>query len=184
MSEPEGITICLREVHDGRPGAEDRLFDLVYNQLRRMAGQKMRGERPDHTLQATALANETYTRLVNSIRATPWKDRGHFYSTCALIMRHILIDHARKGRMERVDIDLMPGVALTRQRSEWLMSFDESLSRLALIDPRGARIVEMTYFVGFNRKDVAEALQISTKTVQRDLDSCMRWISREMGTAN
>jgi DNA-directed RNA polymerase specialized sigma24 family protein len=99
-------------------------------------------------------------------------------------MRHILIDHARKSRMEKIDIELMPGVALTRQRSEWLMAFDESLHRLAAFDRRGAKIVELTYFVGLNRKDLAELFQISVKTVQRDLDSCMRWITREMGVTN
>jgi RNA polymerase sigma factor (TIGR02999 family) len=182
-TESEGITVCLGDVSQGRPGAEERLFGMVYNHLRRMAGQRMRGERPGHTLEATALANEVYMRLVRTIRTTPWKDRSHFYATCALTMRNILIDHARKGKIEKVDIDLMPGVALTHQRSEWLMSFDETVSRLALFDPRGARIVELAFFMGLTHKEMADLLGVSTRTVRRDLDSCMLWIGREMASS-
>jgi RNA polymerase sigma-70 factor, ECF subfamily len=179
--EPENITLFLRQVYEGRPGAEERLFELVYDHLRKLAAQKMRRERPEHTLQATALANEAYTRLVRAIRNTPWKDRSHFYATCAITMRNILIDYARKGRMEKVDLELMPGVVFSRQRSEWLISFDESLNRLAAFDQRGAQIVEMTFLVGLTHKEVAELLRISTRTVRRDLASCMMWISRNMG---
>lgn len=182
QSEPKSITICLREVNRGGPGAEERLFDLVYNHLRKMAGQKIRGERPGHTLQATALANEAYTRLVRTIHNTPWKNRNHFYATCARAMRNILIDHARKVKIETIDIDLMPGIAFSCQRSEWLMSFDESLNRLASFDPRGAQIVEMTYFMGMTGSEVAELLQVSVKTVRRDLASCTMWIGRDIGS--
>ena len=178
--DPGQITVCLKQVHEGDAGAEERLFNMVYDQLRRLARQKMSRERPGHILQPTALANETYTRLIRTVRNTPWNDRHHFFSSCATAMRNILVDHARKGRMEQVDIELMPGIALTRQRSEWLMAFDESLSRLATFDPRGAQIVNLTYFVGLSHQEVADLFQISTRTVKRDLESCLRWIRGHM----
>jgi RNA polymerase sigma factor (TIGR02999 family) len=175
------VTICLKEVNEGRPGAEDRLLSLVYDRLRHLAGHKMRRERPEHTLQPTALANEAYIRLLRAIRETPWKDRSHFYATCAMTMRNILIDYARKRRMERVDIELVPGVAFTQQRSDWLIAFDESLDRLARFDARGAQIVQLTYFTGLTHKETAELLKLSTRTVKRDLSFCLMWIRRDMG---
>lgn len=183
ISEPIGsepITVCLHQVSAGVPGAEERLFALVYQQLRKMAGLRMTRERSDHTLQATALANETYLRLIRTIRCTSWKDRAHFYASCALAMRNILIDHARRGKMQKVEIDLMPGIALSYQRSAWLIAFDEALSRLAAFDPRGARAIELTYFIGLTRDEVAEVVGVNKRTVQRDLDSGMRWIRREL----
>lgn len=177
---PQSITICLREVNEGQPGAEERLYELVYHHLHKMAGQKMRRERPSHTLQATALANEAYIRLVRAIRSTPWQNRNHFYATCALAMRNILIDHARKVRIETIHIDLMPGLVFDKQRSEWLMAFDESLNRLTRFDPRGAKIVELSYFMGLNQEEMAELFEVSTRTVKRDLAACLRWIRRDM----
>jgi RNA polymerase sigma-70 factor (ECF subfamily) len=183
ISEPLGsVTICLKEVNQGRPGAEERLLSLVYDRLRDLAGHRMRRERPEHTLQPTALANEAYIRLLRAIRETPWKDRSHFYATCAVAMRNILIDYARKRRVEGIDIELMPGIAFTSQRSDWLIAFDESLDRLAKFDPRGAQIVELTYFTGLTHKETAELFHISTRTVKRDLSSCMMWIGRDMGS--
>ena len=176
------VTICLKDVHEGRAGAEERLFALVYDRLRDLAGQRMRCERPAHTLQPTALANEAYIRLLRAVRETPWKDRSHFYATCAVAMRNILIDYARKRRGQRIDIELMPGIAFTLQRSEWLMSFDNSLTRLASFDPRGAQIVQLTYFVGLTHRETADLFHISTRTVKRDLASCMMWIGRDMGS--
>jgi RNA polymerase sigma factor (sigma-70 family) len=96
-------------------------------------------------------------------------------------MRRILIDHARKAKIEKIEIEFMPGLAISQQRSEWLMALDVSLSRLADFDPRGARIVEMTFFVGLTQSEVAEVLDISTRTVRRDLASCILWISKDMG---
>jgi RNA polymerase sigma factor (TIGR02999 family) len=179
-SQSTGVTVCLQQVNEGQPGAEERLFGMVYNHLRRMAGQRMRREQAGHSLQATALANEVYIRIVRLLREGKLNDRNHLYAVCAQTMRNILIDHARKGKMEKVDIDLMPGVALTRQRAEWLMDFDESLERLSQFDPRGAKIVELAFFAGLSQLEIAEATGVSTRTIRRDLDSCMLWIRRNM----
>lgn len=174
------VTRYLKELRDRVPGAEDRLIQLVYDRLRKMAGYRMRMERRDHTLQATALANEVCLRLIRAAGSVDWRDTDHFYATCARMMRNILIDYARKKKIAGIEVELLPGVALTLQRSEWLISFDESLERLARFDPRGAKIVELKIILGMTEAEIAESIGISVRTVKRDFSACRAWVRADM----
>jgi RNA polymerase sigma factor (TIGR02999 family) len=180
----DSITRCLRQVQLGQSGAEERLLNLVYGHLRKMAGQRMRRERSDHTLQPTALANEVYLRLVNTVKNIEWKDSDHFYATCGRVMRNILVDYARRRKYEKVDLEFVPGVAITEQRSAELLALDQGLDRLAELDPRGARVVELMSFAGLTQIEVAEALGISERTVKRDYLACRTWLRAEMAGAH
>jgi RNA polymerase sigma-70 factor (ECF subfamily) len=177
---PEGITRCLKQVQLGEEGAEERLLILVYNQLRKMAGQRMRKERIDHTLQPTALANEVWLKLVRTARGTAWIDSNHFYATCGRIMRNLLVDSARKRKYEKVDVELVPGVAITEQRSEELLALDAAFERLAKFDPRGARVVELIAIVGLTQQETAEVLGMSDRTVKRDYAACRMWLRDQL----
>lgn len=174
------VTRYLRELQDRVPGAEDRLLQLVYERLRKMAGYRMRMERRDHTLQATALVNEVCLRLIRAAGSVEWRDSDHFYATCARMMRNILIDYARKKKVAGIEVELLPGVALTLQRSEWLISLDESLERLSRFDPRGAKIVELKVILGMTEAEIAESLKISVRTVKRDFSACRAWVRADM----
>jgi RNA polymerase sigma-70 factor, ECF subfamily len=177
---PEGITRCLKQVQLGEQGAEERLLTLVYNQLRKMAGQRMRKERIDHTLQPTALANEVWIKLIRTARDTPWIDSNHFYATCGRIMRNLLVDSARKRKFEKVDVELVPGIAITEQRSEELLALDAAFERLAKFDPRGAQIVELIAIVGLTQQETAQVLGISDRTVKRDYAACRMWLRDQL----
>lgn len=183
------LTRCLHQLQGGAPGAEARLLELVYDRLRSMAAIKMKTERGNHTLQATALANETYIRLRNRFVKIDWRNSEHFYGQCSRTMRNILIDHARHRRLElehRADVpdfDLLPELAMTDARSEELLAFDLSLDRLASFDPRGAQVIEMTQILGISREEVAAATNRSVTTVKRDISACMRWLKTDMGFA-
>lgn len=180
-TESSGVTLCLNEMQRGVAGSEERLLQLVYQQLRRIAGQKMRRERIDHTLQPTALANEVYLKLKRTIRETDWRDRAHFYNTCSRMMRNILVDHARHRQPERDDVAFVPELALTVQRSEELLALDRSLDRLAKFDPRGAQTIELTQILGLRQEEVAASLNTSVRTVKRDIRSCLKWLRADMG---
>ncbi len=176
----DSVTRCLLEVRGGREGAEDHLFELVYNQLRKMAGIRMRAERKDHTLQATALANEVALKLIRCARTVEWEDSAHFYKTCSLMMRNILVDHARRKKLGLEVEDLLPGVAITQQVSEELLALDRSLERLEKFDPRGAKVIELTQILGLKQEEVAAHLNYSLRTVKRDIFACMNWLRADM----
>ncbi len=176
----EGITCCLKQVQLGEQGAEERLLTLVYNQLRKMAGQRMRKERSDHTLQPTALANEVWLKLIRTARGTAWIDSNHFYATCGRIMRNLLVDAARKRKYEKIDVELVPGVAITEQRSEELLALDVAFERLARFDPRGAQVVELIAIVGLTQQETAQVLGISDRTVKRDYTACRMWLRDQL----
>ncbi len=176
----EGITCCLKQVQLGEQGAEERLLTLVYNQLRKMAGQRMRKERIDHTLQPTALANEVWIKLIRTARGTAWIDSNHFYATCGRIMRNLLVDSARKRKYEKVDVELVPGVAITEQRSEELLALDAAFERLARFDPRGAQVVELIAIVGLTQQETAQVLGMSDRTVKRDYAACRMWLRDQL----
>ncbi len=187
LSEPppiphEGITRCLRQVQLGQAGAEERLLNLVYNQLRRMAGRRMGRERLDHTLQPTALANEVWIKLICAAKGVEWKDSNHFYATCGRIMRNILVDYARRRKFEKIDVELVPGLAITAHRSEELIALDAALDELARFDPRGAQVIESISFAGMTQQETAEALGISERTVKRDYSACRAWLRVHMTT--
>jgi RNA polymerase sigma factor (TIGR02999 family) len=140
----------------------------------------MRRERDDHTLQPTALANEVWLRLIQTARCVEWQDSEHFYATCGRIMRNILIDYARRRKMERVDLEMAPGIVINEHRSEELIALDAALDRLARFDPRGAKVVELISFGGLTYKEVAGALGISDRTVKRDYAACRAWLRHEL----
>jgi RNA polymerase sigma factor (TIGR02999 family) len=176
----DGITCCLKQLQLGEAGAEERLLTLVYNQLRKMAGQRMRRERIDHTLQATALANEVWVKLARTARGTNWVDSNHFFATCGRIMRNLLVDSARRRKFEKVDVELLPGVLITEQRSEELLALDAAFERLARFDPRGARVVELIAIVGLTQQETARVLGMSDRTVKRDYAACRMWLRDQL----
>ena len=185
-SEPSAhdVTLLLRAWGGGDKQALDRLTPLVYRELRRIAGRMMAAERPNHTLQATALVNEAYVRLVDTQQVS-WQDRAHFFALCARAMREILIDHARarasaKRGGDQVVIELEEDLAADVSPEANLLELDDALKRLAEIDPRKSQVVELRFFGGLSLEETAEALNVSTKTVQRDWDLARGWLYREL----
>jgi RNA polymerase sigma factor (TIGR02999 family) len=167
------------------PAAAGRVFELVHGELHRLAANLMRRERPDHTLQPTALVNEAYLRLVDGTRVE-WQNRAHFFGIAARAMRQILVDHARMraaekrgGGWERVTLDeqLMPNVASEVDLTE----LDDALTRLGGLDERMARIVELRFFAGLTVDEVAHVLGISRRTVEREWRVAKMWLARELG---
>lgn len=184
MSHESGdITELLREVAAGSSGAVDRLIPLVYQELRLLASGYLHGERPDHTLQTTGLVHEAYLKLVDQ-RRTTWKNRRHFFGIAAQAMRRILVDHARRRRSAKRDfgqpVVLDEDIAGARAEED-ILGVDEALSRLAVLDERQARIVELRYFAGLTIDETAEALDISPATVKREWLSARAWLQRELG---
>jgi RNA polymerase sigma factor (TIGR02999 family) len=179
--DPRSVTTLLLAWRAGDRGALDRLIPLVHAELHRLAQRCMQGERPDHTLQATALVNEVYLRLVATEVA--WKDRAHFFAVAATTMRRILVDHARaKGRKKRAGerVSLEESVLVAPDREAELLAIDDALTRLAGTDERAARVVELHYFGGLTYDEIAEALGISAATVDRDLRFAKAWLYREL----
>ena len=179
-----GITGLLRAWSAGDANALERIVVLVYPELRKIAHRCLSGERPGHTLQATALVNEAYLRLVE-IRNVEWNDRAHFFAVGARIMRRILVDYARsKGYAKRgggaLRVDFNEALVVANETDPALLRMDEALTELASFDPRKARIVEMRYFGGLNGEDIASVLGVSVQTVNRDWSLAKAWLAREM----
>jgi RNA polymerase sigma factor (TIGR02999 family) len=178
------VTILLRAWSGGDKKALDRLAPLVYRELRRIAGRMMATERPNHTLQATALVNEAYVRLVDT-REVSWQDRAHFFALCARAMREILIDHARARASAKrgggeVALELDEGLIAVKSPEANLLELDDALKRLAELDPRKSQVVELRYFGGLSLEETAETLKVSTKTVQRDWNLARGWLYQEL----
>lgn len=185
MSDPsspshrERVTHLLRAWRGGDEAALGALMPLIQDELHRLAQRYMNLERPDHTLQATALVNEAFLRLAES--DVPWQDRAHFFAVAARIMRRILVDHARKrGRAKRGGgadrVTLEEATLVTPRRPSDLVALDEALEALAEQDERKGRIVELHYFGGLSYEETAEALGISAATVHRDLRMAKAWL--------
>lgn len=177
-------TRLLRAMGDGEAAAAERLLPLVYDELHRMADRLMRQERADHTLQATALLNEAFLRLVDA--RDGYADRAHFLRVAARAMRHVLVDHARAraaqkrgGAQARVDLD--ESAVLAADQAASLLAVDEILARLAALDPQLGEIVELRYFGGMKDAEVAEALGTSLRSVQRAWRTARAWLQRELG---
>ena len=158
---------------------------LVYNELRRMAGRYMRGERSGHTLQATALVNEAYLRLIE-IRRVRWQNRNQFFALAARSMRRILVDSARSRRSQKrgggaETIVLDEALVIAEEPAAALVALDESLEALKALDPRKEQVVELRYFGGLTVVETAEVLKVSPETVMRDWNFAKAWLSREMG---
>jgi RNA polymerase sigma factor (TIGR02999 family) len=183
LQHPE-ITELLERFRSGDRDAESRLVSLVYAELRRMALVCLNHERPDHTLQPTALVHETFLRLAKG-NQPQWEDRVHFFAVAGRLMRQILVDYARRhqagkrgGARER--IPLGEDLTFAEDKSHQLLSLDEALGRLAKQDERQSRIVEMKFFAGLNIEEMAEVLQISPRTVKREWTMARAWLHREM----
>lgn len=180
------VTRLLLDLQQGREGAADALVPVVYAELHDLAVHYMRGERDSHTLQPTALVHEAYMRLVDQRNAS-WQNRSHFFGIAAQAMRRILVDHARRKRAskreggERVTLD--ESVAEAPQRSVDLIALDDALLKLAALDPRQARVVELRYFGGLDIEQTAESLGISPATVKRDWTFARAFLQREMDGA-
>ena len=177
------VTRLLVDLQRGADGAADQLVPLVYGELHKLAVHYMRAERGDHTLQPTALVHEAYMRLVDQRNAS-WQNRSHFFGIAAQAMRRILVDHARRKRAgkreggDRVTLD--ESVAEAPQRSVDLIAVDDALNKLAALDPRQARVVELRFFGGLDIEQTAESLGISPATVKRDWTFARAFLQREM----
>jgi RNA polymerase sigma-70 factor (ECF subfamily) len=179
-----GVTGLLQAWSAGDANALERIVVLLYPELRKIAQRCLTRERPGHTLQATALVNEAYLRLVD-IHSIQWRDRVHFFAVGARIMRRILVDHARsKGNAKRggggIRIDFNEALVVSTKIDPALVRMDDALTELAAFDPRKARIVEMRYFGGLNADDIASVLGVSPQTVNRDWSLAKSWLAREM----
>jgi RNA polymerase sigma factor (TIGR02999 family) len=192
--DPAEITRLLKAWGRGDSAALDRLTPLVYEQLRRMARRYMRQERIGHTLQATALVNEAFLRLVGA-RNLDWTDRAHFFAVCARIMRRILVDAARSraairrgGQADRADhptainLDQLPNPA--SEMSDQVCALDEALNMLAQIDPRRAQVIELRFFGGLTVEETAQVLQTSPQTVMREWKLARAWLARELSQSS
>jgi RNA polymerase sigma factor (TIGR02999 family) len=178
------VTHLLRAWSDGDKAALDKLVPLVYDELRRRAKSYMRAERSDHTLQATALVNEAYIRLVD-YRSMRWQDRVHFFAVAAQLMRRILVDHARRRNRAKREgrhykLSLEGAISIPEPQDVDVISLDDALSGLEAIDPQKCRIVELRFFSGLTIEETAKVLAVAPDTVRRHWKSAQSWLHREM----
>ncbi len=183
--KPPEITQKLREWSNGKQEALDTLLPLVYEELHAQAARYLRRERIGHTLQTTALIHETYLKLVDQ-REVNWQNRAHFFGIAAQAMRRILVDYAkarhrakRGGTDENLPLEAIT-LAVSEEKSIDLEALDEALTRLAELDERQARIVELRYFSGLSIEETAEILHISPATVKSDWKSAKAWLYQEI----
>lgn len=185
MTPESNITQLLANVQKGDREAEKLLMEAVYEELHRLATGYMRRERRDHTLQASALVNETYVRLIGS-GPLSWESRAHFFVTAAQTMRRVLIDHARRHVAEKrggagIRIELNENIpAMETSESGRMLDLDRALNRLAVLDARQARVVELRFFAGLTVEQTAEIMAISEKTVKRDWAVARAWLEGEI----
>ncbi len=184
MTAPaDQVTRLLLDWHRGQSAALEQLTPLVYQTLREIARRQMRGERPGHTLQPTALVGEAYLKLVNADLA--WRDRGHFYAVAARMMRRILVDHARNRQRHKrggdlTRIELVEGLIPADGNDAELVDLDQALGKLQSFDERKGQVVELIYFGGLTYEETAAALDISPATVDRELRLAKAWLYREI----
>jgi RNA polymerase sigma factor (TIGR02999 family) len=179
------VTQILQQLADGDKHAADALLPHVYEQLRHIARRRMNAERPDHTLQATALVHEAYARLVGNEELT-WDGRGHFFAAAAEAMRRILIEHARgrervkRGGPKRVHLPISVVDLAATENPEEILSVDEAICRLSKQDPRMGEVVRLRFFAGLTEKETAEVLGVTDRTVRRDWTLARAWLQREL----
>ena len=179
------VTQLLQQWSSGQEQALDRLLPQIHDELRKLAASYLRRERPDHTLQPTALVNEAFLKLVDQ-RTAKWQNRAHFFGIAAQAMRRILVDHARShaadkrgGAFRKVPLDdvnvIGPAVDVD------LLALDEALTRLAILDPQQSRVVELRFFGGLTLEETAEVMRLSPATVGREWRMAKAWLSAELG---
>jgi RNA polymerase sigma-70 factor, ECF subfamily len=178
------ITTLLEQARQGDSGAESRLMALMYRDLHARARQYMRRERPDHTLQPTALVHEAFLRLMRD-RDPDLRSRTHFLAMASIVMRRVLVDHAReraaaKRTGDRTRVELHDAIAATNPRPEEVLALDEALTRLSSCDARQGRVVEMLFFGGMTEEEAADSLGVSPRTVKRDWRSARAWLHSHM----
>ncbi len=187
MSESDGhdVTDLLRAWRAGDEDALGKLMPLVYRRLKKIAGYLINRERQDHTLDATALVHEAYLRVAD-LERIGWQDRAHFFAMCARVMRRVLVDHARHHRREKRGADLrIEGAdlgAVAAGRAPHLVELDDALKELAEHDPQKAQIVELRFFGGLDREEIAEVLNIGSATVTRRWRSARAWLINYLKT--
>lgn len=189
MEGDHQVTLLLAQVAAGKQGAEEQLVEVVYGELHRLAQGYMRKERVGHTLQASALVNEAYVRLIGE-RDVRWESRAHFYVTAARTMRRILIDHARSKQSAKRDggqpvtlNEALLTIDSRVDRSHEMLMIDDALMRLERLDPRQCKIVELRFFGGLTVEETAQALEVSPKTVKRDWSVARAWLEAELSGA-
>lgn len=188
MQAQQQITQLLVQLSDGDRSVVDQILPLVYNELRRMAQGHLRRERADHTLNATALVHEAYLKLVDQ-RDVTWQNRAHFLGIAATAMRRILINYA-KGRLAEKRGGGMPVVTFNEElmgggsRADDLVTLDEALARLQVLNERQGKVVELRFFGGLTEEETAEALGVSVPTVKRDWRVARAWLGKELGASN
>lgn len=178
------ITKLLLQWREGKTEALDELVPLVHDELRRIARNFMRRQNPGHTLQTTALVNEAFIRLVDSNRVN-WQDRNHFFAISAQLMRRVLVDVARRKNSlkrggERVQVTLDDKLNVSDEKETDLIALDEAMSLLAELNPRQSQIVELRYFGGLTEEQIADTMEISSRTVRRDWNLARAWLFREL----
>jgi RNA polymerase sigma-70 factor (ECF subfamily) len=177
------VTKFLRAWGDGDRDALDKLTPVVYDELHRLARRYMRGERPGHSLQTSALVNEAYMRLVD-YKGMQWQNRAHFFAVSAQLMRRILVDHARRHNLKRgggvQHVSLDDTAIVGGERAADLVALDDALNLLGTLDPRKVQVVEMRFFGGLSVEETAEVLKVSAVTVMRDWSTAKAWLYREL----
>jgi RNA polymerase sigma factor (TIGR02999 family) len=183
VADPQLVTQLLQQWGNGNREALDQLMPVVYEQLRKLASNCLRGERSDHTLRATDLVHEAYLRLVDADVA--WQDRVHFYAVSARLLRRILVDHAkshnrqkRGGGAEKIPLD--EAIMVGPGTGGGIVELDEALSRLAVHDQRKSELIELLFFGGLTYDEAAAALKISPATVHRELTLAKAWLYNEL----
>ncbi len=185
--ETHHITGLLDKWRAGDMGAANRLAELVYGDLHRIAAREMRREHGEHTLQTTAILHEAYLRIFRAEAVVEWKDRAHFYAVAARQLRRVLLDHARRANSEKrggglVKLSLWESDASnTIGVDDRLLALDDALARLEELDPRAAKAVELRFFGGLTEQDAAEALHVSVATLKRDWDFAKTWLAAQLG---
>jgi RNA polymerase sigma factor (TIGR02999 family) len=182
MNGADEVTRLLNKMSSGDEASPDKLLELVYDDLRRLASAYMQNERSDHTLQATALVHEAYMRLVDW-KNVSWQNRAQFFSVAAAVMRNVLIDHARAKRSQKRDghkLILDDAISLPDRRPIDLIALDDALQALEKIDSRQAKIVELRFFGGLSIGETAYILKISEATVRREWTFAKAWFQREL----
>jgi RNA polymerase sigma factor (TIGR02999 family) len=182
MSE---VTRILSAIEDGDPQAAEQLLPLVYDELRKLAAQKLAQEKPGQTLEATALVHEAYLRLVDTEKAQHWNSRGHFFAAAAEAMRRILVEQARRKQADkyggsRLRVDLPADPAGSESRSDDLIALDEALNRLEHHAPDASRLVKLRYFAGLSHQEAAQMLGISRGAADRLWALARAWLFRQL----